>query len=191
MQNIQGKTLRLGDRALIGGIVLLVLVFLGAEMAHSAEVIPSVGIARASDGGDSRLYTGIALRTGLAPFAQTELGVAYRKEEFPNNGGSATTWPVTASVWFAPIPFLYAGGGVGWYHTSFSYEGVPLAGSLAATDQSFGTHLGGGIRMPLAPMVGLDLNARFVNLKSSDNSNVPSNYDPKFWSVALGLGVKL
>lgn len=191
MQNIQRKTLKLGDRALIGGIVLLVLVFLGAEMAHSAEVMPSVGIARPTEGGDSKLYTGLALRTSLAPFVQADLGVAYRKEQFSNNSGTATTWPVTASVWFAPIPFLYAGGGVGWYHTSFSYNGVPLAGTLAATDQSFGTHVGGGLRMPLAPMVGLDLNGRYVNLQSSGGAGVPSNYDPKFWSVALGLGVKL
>lgn len=191
MQNIQRKTLKLGDRALIGGIVLLVLVFLGAEMAHAVEVIPSVGIARSTEGGDSRLYTGMALRTGLAPFVQADLGVAYRKEQFAGSTGSATTWPVTASLWLAPIPFVYAGGGVGWYHTSFSFEGVPLAGSLAATDQSFGSHVGGGMRMPLAPMIGLDLNARYVILKNSSDAGVPSNYDPKFWSVALGVGVKL
>lgn len=191
MQHIQRKTLKLSDRALIGGIVLVVLVFLGAEMSHAVEVMPSVGIARSTEGGDSRLYSGLSLRHGLAPFMQADLGVAYRKEQFSNNAGSATTWPVTASLWFAPIPFLYAGGGVGWYHTSFSFDGVPLAGTLAATDQSFGTHVGGGMRMPLAPMIGLDLNARYVHLQSSDDPGVPSNYDPKFWSVALGLGVKL
>jgi len=190
MQNIQRKALRLGDRALVGGIVLLVLVFLGAEMAHSAEIIPSVGIARPAEGGDSKLYTGVALRTGLAPFIQSELGVAYRKESFAGNAGTATTWPLTASLWFAPIPFLYAGGGVGWYHTSYSFDGVPLVGSLAATDQSFGSHFGGGMRMPLAPLVGLDLNGRYVVLEQKDDPSLPSNYDPSFWSVALGLGVK-
>lgn len=190
MHDIQRKALKVGDRALIGGIVLAVLVFLGAEIAHSAEILPSIGISRSTEGGDSRLYTGLALRTGLAPFVQSELGVAYRKEQFANNAGSATTWPLTASLWFAPIPFLYAGGGVGWYHTSFSFDGVPLAGTLAATDQRFGTHVGGGMRMPLAPLVGLDLNARYVILEKSDSATVPSDYDPKFWSAALGLGVK-
>lgn len=190
MQDVQRKSLRLADRALIGGIVLVVLVFLGAGIARSAEILPSVGIARSTEGGESRLYTGLALRTGLAPFLQSEVGVAYRKEQFASNAGTATTWPLTASLWFAPIPFAYAGGGVGWYHTSFSYEGVPLAGTLAATDQRFGTHVGGGMRMPLAPMVGLDLNARYVILGDSSDSTVPSDYDPKFWSAALGLGVK-
>ncbi len=191
MQNIQRKTLKLADRALIGGAVLVVLVLLGAEMAHSTEVIPSVGVARAADGsGDARLYTGVSLRTGLAPFIQSELGVAYRKEQFSNGSGSATTWPVTASLWAAPIPFLYAGGGVGWYHTSYSFDGFLLSGGTSGTEQRFGTHLGGGMRMPLAPLVGLDLNARYVILENSNSSGAPSNYDPKFWSMALGLGFK-
>jgi hypothetical protein len=118
--------------------------------------------------------------------------VAYRKEEFSVAGATATSWPVTASVWLAPLPFAYAGGGVGWYTTSFSVPGTPLAAAAATTQNSFGTHLGGGLRMPLAPMIGLDLNARYVILEKPDNNSaIPSSYDPKFWSLALGLGVKL
>ena len=115
MQSVPRKTLKLGDRALIGAFVLFALVFLGAEMAHSTEVIPSLGVSRAADGGDSKLYTGLSVRNSFLPFVQTDLGVAYRKEDFSGIAGSATTWPVTASVWFAPIPFAYAGGGVGYY----------------------------------------------------------------------------
>ena len=190
MQALERKSPGLIERALVGGIVFLVLVVAGVEMAQSAEILPSVGIARSTEGGDSKLYTGLAMRTGLFPMVQSELGVAYRKEDF---GGSvsATTWPMTASLWFAPIPFAYAGGGLGWYHTSFSMEGAPAGAALAATQTNFGTHLGGGLRMPLAPMIGLDLNARYVILESKDDAALPSNYDPKFWSVALGLGIKL
>lgn len=190
MQVVQTKPRpRVLDRALIGGIVLLVLIVVGAEIAHSAELLPSIGFTRPADGGDSKISTGLALRSGLLPMVQSEIGVSYRKEEF-SSGGAATTWPVTASLWFAPIPFLYAGGGVGWYHTSFSYDGVPGAASLAATQQTFGTHVGGGMRMPIAPMLGLDLNARYVVLSKKDATTLPSEYDPKFYSVALGLGVK-
>ena len=132
----------------------------------------------------------MALRTGLAPFIQSEIGVAYRREQFSGGSGAATTWPLTASLWVAPIPFLYAGGGAGWYHTSFTYPGLTLTATAATTQQRFGTHVGGGMRMPLAPMVGLDLNARYVILDNPKNASVPSGYDPKFWSAALGLGVK-
>lgn len=190
MESAQRKTFKFLDRALIGGVVFVVLLLAGVEIARSAEILPSIGMARPAKGGDSRLYTGIALRTGLAPFIQSEIGVAYRKEQFSTGGVNATTWPVTGSLWLAPIPFAYAGGGVGWYHTSFSYPGVPLSASAATTQQSFGTHVGGGLRMPLAPMVGLDLNARYVSLSKSSDSTIPTGYDPKFWSAALGLGVK-
>ncbi len=191
MQVVASKPPRVLDRALIGVIVLLVLIVLGAEIAHSAELLPSMGFARPANGGSAKVYTGIAMRSSFVPFIQQEIGVAYRREDVSSvSGASATTWPVTASLWFAPIPFLYAGGGVGWYHTSFSYAGAPAAASLASTQQSFGTHVGGGLRMPLAPMLGLDLNARYVVLQKKNDATIPSGYDSKFSSVALGLGVK-
>ena len=185
------KTLRFLDRAVIGGVVFLLLILVGVGIARAAEVLPAIGMARPVDGGDSRLYSSVSLRTGLAPFVQADLGVAYRKDEFSNGALTATSWPVTLSGWFAPIPFAYAGGGVGWYHTSFSMPGTPTTLAVATTQQSFGTHVGGGVRMPLAPMIGLDLNARYVILEKPDNTSIPTSYDPKFWSLALGLGVKL
>ena len=103
MQFVERKP-RVLDRALIGTILLLVLVVVGAEIAHSAEILPSVGFARPTEGGDSKLYSGIAMRTGLMPFVQSEIGVAYRREEMSTGGVSATTWPVTGSLWFSPIP---------------------------------------------------------------------------------------
>lgn len=190
MQVVPTRPRRVLDRALVGSIVLFVLIVLGAEMSRAAELIPSVGFARPANGGDAKMYTGLALRSGVLPFISSEIGVAYRSESFGTNAGSATTWPVTASLWFAPVPFVYAGGGLGWYHTSFSYDGVPAAASLATTQQNFGTHVGGGLRMPLAPMLGLDLNGRYVILQKKDATLLPSGYDPKFYSVALGLGVK-
>ncbi|HTO92157.1 MAG TPA: outer membrane beta-barrel protein [Candidatus Sulfotelmatobacter sp.] len=187
------RTVRLADRALIGGVVFIVALLLGMEMAHAAEIIPAVGVSRNADGsGSAKLYTGLSVRTSIIPMVKADLGVAYHTDEV--NAGvfttNATTWPVTLSAWLAPIPFVYAGGGVGWYHTSYSIPGAPGYAAAAATNTTFGTHIGGGFQMPLVPMLSLDLNARYVMLKKSDDSNLPSNYDPKFWSTALGLAIK-
>ena len=187
MQVAGRKVPSLVERALVGGIVFLVLVVVGAKIAESAELIPSVGIARPAEDGDAKLYAGLAVRTSLAPFVQSELGVAYRTEELSDDA-TATTWPITASAWFSAVPFVYGGGGVGWYHTSFKQEATLLTPEMTATQQAFGFHVGGGLRMPLAPMIGLDLNTRYVMLERQDDA--PSEYDPKFWSMALGLGVK-
>ena len=61
---------------------------------------------------------------------------------------------------------------------------------LSETSRTFGTHVGGGLSMPLAPMVGLDLNGRYVVLKERTSTLFPNTYDPSFWSASLGLAVK-
>jgi hypothetical protein len=187
-------TLKLTDRALIGGVVFIVALLLGMEMAHAAEIIPAVGVSRNVDGGGSaKFYTALSVRTSIIPMVKADLGVAYHSDEV-NTGlftTNATTWPVTLSAWLAPIPFVYAGGGIGWYHTSYSIPGGPSYAALATTNTSFGSHLGGGVQMPLVPMLSLDLNARYVMLKKDqNNSPLPSNYDPNFWSTSLGLAIK-
>src|ERR1041385_8210332 len=113
-QPVPSRSASLFERALVGGIVLVVLIFLGVTMSRAAEIIPSVGISRGADGGDSRFSTGLALRTSVVPFVKGELAVQYHRDTFYNGSVNSTTWPVTGSVWVAPIPFLYAGGGAGW-----------------------------------------------------------------------------
>lgn len=190
MQNVQPKPRGLVERGLIGGLVLVALIFLGVSLARAAEVVPSIGVSAGSHGGDPKFSTGVALRTTVIPFLKGEVGVAYHRESYAFTGGTlnATTWPVTASVWFAPVPFVYAGGGGGWYHSTVSLAGAPIIASV--TEQAFGTHVGGGLRMPIAPLLALDLNARYVVLQKRTNSLTSATYDPSFWNVALGLAVK-
>jgi hypothetical protein len=184
----QQRALGLPERGLIGGIVLVVLIFLGVSMSHAAELVPSIGVSRGVDGGASHFTTGLALRTSMIPFVKGELGFQYRQDKLYNGAVNSTTWPVTASVWFAPIPFAYAGGGAGWYQSTLSMPGQTLLAS--ETQRTFGTHVGGGLSMPLAPMIGLDLNGRYVVLKERKSSLFATPYDPSFWSASLGLAVK-
>jgi len=191
MQPASSRSLKLADRALIGGVVFVVLLLVGMEVAHAAEIIPSIGVSRVADGSaPAKFYTGLSLRSSIIPMVKADVGIAYRQDDVANGLAKATTWPMTLSAWLAPVPFVYAGGGIGWYHTSYSFEGAPGIAAAAATNTTFGTHVGGGLSMPLVPMLSLDLNARYVMLEKSNNSQLPSNYDPKFWSTSLGLGIK-
>lgn len=99
-------------------------------------------------------------------------------------------WPLTASLWVSPIPTLYAGGGVGWYHTTIQY---PSALGLAdQTTQKFGVHLGGGFSIPLLPAIAsLDLNGRYVFLERQASQLPPNQFDPDFWSVSAGLAIHI
>jgi opacity protein-like surface antigen len=98
-------------------------------------------------------------------------------------------WPVTASLYLRPVPALYAGAGVGWYHTTFDYaSGVPLADE---THQDFGVHVGGGFQVPLGAGAAVDLNGRYVMLRDQDSHLVPEKFNPDFWTTSIGLAFKL
>jgi opacity protein-like surface antigen len=98
-------------------------------------------------------------------------------------------WPVTASLWVTPVPALYAGAGVGWYHTTLDYQGaLPLDDE---TSQDFGVHLGGGMKVPMGSAVALDLGGRYVMMQDQEESQlVPDTFDPDFWTLAAGLAFR-
>ena len=95
--------------------------------------------------------------------------------------------PVTTSLYLAPVPAIYAGGGVGWYHTTFDYDSsLPLADR---TSEEFGVHLGGGVQVPLAPAASVDLGGRYVMMREQDSHLIPEHFDPDFWVTTLGLAI--
>src|SRR5438477_4725109 len=95
----------------------------GIVPAHAAEIIPSIGLTRAIHGGDEvAVSEGLALRHTVIPFVRSEIGVAYRSESRDDGHLKVKQWPVTASLYLSPVPTLYAGGGVGWYHTTLDYD---------------------------------------------------------------------
>ena len=163
----------------------------GVCVARAAEIIPSIGMTRsARPGGDDRAqaYGGVALRGDLLPLLQSEIGVAYRDESRQNGALKVRMWPVTASLWLTPLPSLYAGGGVGWYHTTLDYaSNVPFNDQ---TRENFGVHLGGGVKVPLgSPAVAVDLGGRYVMLRPQESQLIPQHFDPNFWTTTLGLAI--
>lgn len=183
-ENLRMSLLR---RGAVGLLVLAIGLAVGLEVARAAEVVPAFGWMRVKDGSEAKSFASLALRGNLLPALQTELGIAYRNEERVADALDVKMWPVTASLYVTPVPALYAGGGVGWYHTTFDYDSsVPLADE---THEEFGVHLGGGLKVPLAPNAAADLGGRYVMMRDQESPLIPQRFDPDFWVTTLGLAI--
>jgi outer membrane protein with beta-barrel domain len=176
-------------RVAVGVLIFVVAVLVGISAAHSAELVPSVGVTRATDGsGEAKTFVGLALRGNLAPMLKHEFAVGYRKEEYFNGDLEVTMVPATFSIWVAPLPVLYAGGGVGIYATTYNYRDQLLIPDTSRG--SFGTHVGGGLNVPLAPMVAIDLNGRYVFMGEQSTQLSQGKFNPDFWTTSLGVAIK-
>ena len=160
--------------------------------AEGVELIPSVGLQRAIKGSDQvKPYYGLALRAKILPMLKGEVAGAYRTDDFSTSSGDFTvkSWPVTASLWLAPLSSIYVGGGVGWYNQSFEF--APSVGQQNRTRQDFGMHVGGGLDLPLAPKLGVDLNGRYVFLPvKNDPVDVLKDWNPSYWTTSIGLSLR-
>ena len=164
----------------------LLLTTLGA--AHAAQIVGSLGISQAPDGGSNQTFYAVALRNALLPKTQGEIQVGYRSEsrEVAGQSFDLRTTPVTLSLWASPVPMFYAGGGVGLYVQSVKYGGNIYP---ASNDTNFGAHLGGGMHFSMTPMVGLDLQGRYVFLKDQATALASGNFNPSFWTLSAGLAI--
>jgi hypothetical protein len=179
---------RPGARAAIGGILMTLALLAAAGPARGAQIVPSIGTSKAVNGnGDATTFGGVAFRAPLAPLLESEIGVAYRSESRFDDQLRVRTWPVTASLYLKPVPALYAGGGVGWYHTTLDYaSGLPFADE---TTQNFGVHVGGGLQVPLGTNVAVDLNGRYVMMRDQESRLVPEKFNPDYWMTSMGLAI--
>ena len=172
----------------LGSMLLGAALFLGAAPASALEIIPSYGLTRSVDSDDTESLLGLAVRGPIVgDVVKTELGVQYRQESLYGGDLELRQWPVTASLWLSPIPSLYAGAGVGWYHTTFDYEDELALDDN--TEQEFGVHVGGGVKVPLFPSAALDLQGRYVFMQDQESQLIPESFDPDFWSLSLGLAI--
>lgn len=181
------------DRAVIGTVLFVVLLLVGVRIANAGEVVPAVGLTKSVNGDDNaRLFGSLAVRGELLPILKTEIGVSYREENITDDTRlKLRMWPITASLWVSPFPAIYAGGGVGWYHTTYDYDQDRIPFPVRdETRQDFGLHLGGGVQVPVGPSVGLDLHGRYVMMREQDNRLIPQRFDPDFWMSSLGLAFK-
>lgn len=190
MERANKKAMRLLDRILIGLLVLLAMLLAGLQAARAAEIVPAVGLTRATDGdGDLKRFFGLAVRGSVLPMVKAEIGVSHRNDPYLNGDLDVKMWPVTASLWLSPLPTLYAGGGVGYYHTTWDYDDtVPVQDN---TSGGFGTHLGGGLTFPVVPAIAsLELQGRYVHLREKDTPLAPGTIKQSYLSTSLGLAIK-
>jgi opacity protein-like surface antigen len=157
------------------------------QAVHATEIIPSVGLTRSVDSDEAKPIVGLAFRGSAIPHVlDVELKGQYRKQDRFDGALTERMWPITASAWLTPLRVVYAGAGVGWYHTTLDYNGP--AAPPDETTQVFGVHAGGGVRVPLAPAIALDLNGRYIWLQDQETAIVPREFNPDFWDMSLGLG---
>ncbi len=176
-------------RVAVGVLIFIVAVLVGISAAHAAEIVPSIGVTRATDGsGDAKTFLGLALRGNLAPMLKHEIAVGYRSEEYFDGDLKVSMVPITASLWVAPVPVIYAGGGVGLYATTYNYKDQLLIPDTS--EGNFGVHLGGGLSFPLAPMIAVDLNSRYVFMGEQKTALSQGKFDPDFWTTSLGVAIK-
>jgi opacity protein-like surface antigen len=166
----------------------LLLIVVQPKAAGAVELVPSVGITRSVESDEVTKQVGLAVRSNIVPHVlKSEIGGSYRTEKRNAGAVEAKMWPITASLWLTPIPVLYAGAGVGWYHTTLEYR--PALGLDDETKQDFGVHVGVGMKMPLAPGVALDFSGRYVFLQDQESRLVPEKFNPDFWTLSAGLAL--
>ena len=179
-----------------GVLLVSMMLFTGAAAlsvvpspSHAAELVPSYGLTRqVHDGDNVKGMFGLALRGNIIPnLLQSEIGAGYRTEDMNNDAIHVKQWPITASLLLSPMNVVYADAGVGWYHTTYDYQDPLLADQ---TVQKFGVHLGGGLKVPVAPRVALDLSGRYVHLQDQESRLIPEKFNPSFWTLSAGFALK-
>jgi opacity protein-like surface antigen len=174
--------------AAILAILALVIALLVPALGRATEIVPSYGLTKSVDGDEVKGVFGLALRGTLIPnLLQTEIAGSYRTEDAGDGALHVRQWPIMASVLLTPLNLIHADAGVGWYHTTYDYEDELLDDE---TDQSFGVHLGGGLKVPVAPRVALDLTGRYVMMRDQDTKLIPESFNPDFWTLSAGLALK-
>lgn len=166
----------------------LAAALLCAGTVGAAEIVPSVGMTRSVDSDQTKSLIGLALRGAMIPHVlDTEIAAGYRSESYMDGALDVKQVPITASLLLTPIPSLYGGAGVGWYNTKYDYRDPLLKDE---TRQKFGVHVEGGVKVPLAPSVAMDLGGRYSFLEKQENLAIPQKFNPDFWTLSVGMAFR-
>jgi len=169
-------------------LLVALVAFIAPALSSAAEIVPSYGLTKSKDSDNVKGMLQLGLRGNVIPeVLQVEAAAGYRTDEMNNGQLDVRQWPITASLYLTPIHMLYAGAGVGWYHTTYDYQSELIADE---TTQDFGVHVGGGFKIPVAPRAALDLSGRWVQLQDQESHLVPEKFNPSFWTLSAGLALK-
>jgi hypothetical protein len=169
-------------------LLVALVAFLAPALSSATEIVPSYGLTKSKGSDDVKGMVQLGLRGSLIPdVLQAEVAAGYRTDEMNAGQLDVRQWPITASLFLIPVHMLYAGVGVGWYHTTYDYESDLIEDE---TTQDFGVHVGGGVKIPVASRAAVDLSGRWVQLQEQDSHLVPEKFDPSFWTLSAGLAFK-
>jgi hypothetical protein len=169
-------------------LLVALVAFIAPALSSATEIVPSYGLTKSKGSDDVKGMVQLGLRGTLIPdVLQAEVAAGYRTDEMNAGQLDVRQWPITASLLLIPVHMLYAGVGVGWYHTTYDYESDLIEDE---TTQDFGVHVGGGVKIPVASRAALDLSGRWVQLQEQDSHLVPEKFDPSFWTLSAGLAFK-
>ncbi|MCA9753281.1 MAG: outer membrane beta-barrel protein [Gemmatimonadetes bacterium] len=171
--------------AVTAAVALLATLFAGSAFATGVGVRGAW--VDAPDTDENLHMIGGFVRVG-GP-VQLEGAVDYRNESLPG-GVDVRTWPVTASLIVAPIPYVYGLAGIGWYNTTIDFTSESNVEDT--TKREFGWHAGAGTQVPILPSLSFvaDLRYAYVDYQFDEFAESVARFDGGDY-VTLNLGLML
>jgi len=159
------------------------------SLERSFYVGPQLGYFRAIDADEGNIMGGIAARLKFIEIFGIEASINYRQEKYLNNSVTVKNWPVMLTGLVYPLPYVYAGVGVGWYNSNYSYNNNLLELDLTSdTKQRFGWHFGGGVEFPIGQLGKVVGDLRYVFLDYDFNEFPGSNdVNADFYVFTIGF----
>jgi opacity protein-like surface antigen len=194
---------RVADRALLPVVASLFLIAVPAA-AFASDIGAQLGYAKAHDAKSGNGLVGGHLEIGLTPFLGIQGAVDYRLVETTDISAGVTQGTlkvrsvpttVTARLYLPGPVSPFAAVGAGWYHLVYDYSSnLQALGASDHAETTFGWHVGGGVRVMVAPKVSVYGEGRAVFVRPDHALNQQVFDQVKSWdydSVYFATGVSL
>jgi opacity protein-like surface antigen len=193
---------RYGSRAIVPLACALILIAPAASVA--SDVGAHLGYAKGRDADTGNGLVGGHLEIGIAPFLGIQGAVDYRLVEKSTINAGVTQGTlkvrsvpttVTARLYLPGPVSPFAAVGAGWYHLVYDYSSnLEGLGASDHAETTFGWHVGGGVRVMVAPKVSVYGEGRAVFVRPDHALNQQVFDQVKSWdydSVYFAGGVSL